>query len=105
MYKRQGKTHVLKAGQCILYEPGQAQHIIHYGSDDVVLLWLHFSGYQAAQLVEDFKLAGIHNLSTTSGFRKHLLQLARESRSLLPLSLIHIYSSSPRAIPSLSSSL
>ena len=79
-----GQTHVLKAGQCILYEPGDAHHIIHYGSDNAVVIWIHFSGYGAAQLVQDLDLNGIHSLNTTSGLKKLLLRLARERRSLLP---------------------
>lgn len=77
-------THVLKAGQCILYTPGEPQHIIHYGSDNAVVLWLHFSGYGAAEVVTDLKLGSIHTLCSTSGLKTRLLQMAREIRSLMP---------------------
>lgn len=77
-----GKTQTLTAGHCILYNPGDAQHIIHYGSDNPIFIWMHFSGCGASKLVEDLHLGGIHSLSSTSGLRTLLLRLTREKRSL-----------------------
>lgn len=79
-----GCSHTLSAGQCILYEPGQAHHITHYGTEEPVVLWLHFSGYHAPVLVEDLKLYGIHTLHNMSNYKDALLQMAREKRTRLP---------------------
>lgn len=81
-----GETHILRPGQCILYEPNQPQNFVHYGADNTSYIWIHFFGYGAPKLVEDLNLKGIHSLSTTSGLKKHTMQLARENRSLLPSS-------------------
>lgn len=79
-----GKTHTLSAGQCVLYKPNEAQHIIHYGIDNPITIWIHFSGSGAAKLVEDLNLDGIHSLNNISGLKTLLLRLAREQRSMQP---------------------
>ena len=37
------ETKILTAGQCILYAPNQPQHIIHYGQEDPLYIWIHWS--------------------------------------------------------------
>ena len=79
-----GVTHMLQAGQCILYKPNQSQQIIHYGKDDPLFMWLHFDGNGASNIITDLQLEGIHTLTGTSALRKLLLQLVSEKRSSLP---------------------
>lgn len=73
-----GKEIILKQSQCILYEPNQPQHIIHQGTDDVDIIWLHFSGYGVDEIISSLNLKGISTLNNTSGFKKMLLQMTQE---------------------------
>lgn len=79
-----GETVHLQPGQCILYSPNQSQHITHYGIDNPSYLWLHFSGENAHQIVNDLDLEGIHTLSNLPTIKKMILQLVNEKRSLIP---------------------
>lgn len=68
----------LNAAQCILYEPNDSQHIIHYGVDNADVIWIHFSGYGAEEIVSLLELKGISTLTNTSGFKQILLQMVQE---------------------------
>lgn len=81
-----GHTHILHAGQCILYAPGAPQHIIHYGKDDPIYIWVHFCGFAADTIVKDLHLDGIHTLRhfSSSGLKKAFLQLIYEKNATIP---------------------
>lgn len=69
---------LIEPSTCVLYEPGMAQHIIHYGPDNADSIWLHFSGYGAEGIVSSLGLKGITHLSSTSGLKSILLEMVQE---------------------------
>jgi len=78
----EGKTYVLNEGQCILYAPGERQHIVHYGQDNPVYIWIHFCGYAAETIVKDLHLSGIHTMKNISAsqLKKLILQMIHEKK-------------------------
>lgn len=77
-HKYNNETIVLEASQCILYEPGMEQYIIHRGPDNADVIWLHFSGYEAYNIVRSIGLTGVTTLTNTSSLKSQLLQMVQE---------------------------
>ena len=68
----------VKDSQCILYKPNQPQNIVHYGPDNTDVIWIHFSGFGAEEIVSSLGLNGITTLTGTSGFKQMMLQMVQE---------------------------
>lgn len=51
-----GEQQVMRPGQAILYYPHTSYHYAMCGQEEVQYYWIHFTGYDAAQLVETCRI-------------------------------------------------
>ncbi|MDF2835488.1 MAG: yesS 2 [Paenibacillus sp.] len=53
-------TVTAKAGSVVLYRPGEHQHYYYEAADKAELYWIHFTGSQAANLMDELGFTGSH---------------------------------------------
>lgn len=48
-----GKVHLLTAGHMVLFRPDQPQHYRYHGKDHTQMYWVHFTGAQVDELLQE----------------------------------------------------
>lgn len=71
----------IPAGCMVLYRPGERQQYYYYAKDTPEVYWVHFSGYEAADILEKIGFSGTHvlfcgiSLQYPELFRRMILEL------------------------------
>ncbi|MDO5417923.1 MAG: AraC family transcriptional regulator [Lachnospiraceae bacterium] len=95
-YFKQDEEEIVPAGHMVLYRPKEMQKYVYYGNDQAEVYWVHFTGKDAKQLLEQYGFASGHVFDSGSSpdyqrlFRQMIqeLQLGRPGyEDLLPLLL------------------
>lgn len=66
----------LSAGFMVLYRPGESQEYYYYAKDAPEVYWVHFSGYEAGQILDKIGFLDTHTLFCGIAF--HYLELFRQ---------------------------
>lgn len=96
-----GKPVRASAGSMVLYRPQVIQHYIYYLADNPEVYWIHFTGYEAASLAEEYGFdpdSPILHTGVSSRIQELFLQMIRELQiqrpyfeELLPLLLRQLF--------------
>lgn len=91
----------VSAGSMVLYRPQALQHYIYYLADNPEVYWVHFTGYEASALTEEYAIdkdAPILHTGVSSRCQELFLQMIRELQiqrpyfeELLPLLLRQLF--------------
>lgn len=84
LYISSGKAHFclddgqkeIPAGHMVLYRPKESQQYYYYAEDAPEVFWVHFSGYEAGQILDKIGFSGTHTLFCGISF--HYLELFRQ---------------------------
>lgn len=71
-----GSRTELSAGSMVLYRPGESQEYYYYAKDAPEVCWVHFSGYEAGQILDKIGFGITHTLFCGISF--HYLELFRQ---------------------------
>lgn len=75
----------LTAGQAVLYRPHEEQEYWYRLGDGVEVYWVHFTGSEAAALVDELGLACVQTVGEDARFRELWDNIIRELRLKRPL--------------------
>ncbi len=64
------------AGHMVLYRPGESQNYVYYAEDNPEVYWIHFSGWQAGELLDKIGFLKTHTLFC--GISLHYPELFRQ---------------------------
>lgn len=73
LYVAAGKAHfffdeqeqIVEAGNIVVYRPGEPQRYVYYVEDHPEVFWVHFTGYDATNILKFYKLLGDHHVFYT----------------------------------------
>ena len=71
-----GRRTEIPAGHMVLYRPGESQEYYYYAEDSPEVYWVHFSGYEALQVLDKIGFSDTHVLFC--GMSSHYPELFRQ---------------------------
>ena len=72
----EGRMQEIPAGYMVLYRPGESQQYYYYAKDTPEVYWIHFSGFEAAHILDKIGFSDVHVLSCGMSF--HYPELFRQ---------------------------
>ena len=77
---------IIPAGNVIIYRPDEMQKYIYYSSDKPEVFWVHFSGADVENILQDYSLVGnkVFHTGTSPEFNHLFLQIIRELQTPAP---------------------
>lgn len=96
-----GEEQIIHAGNMIVYRPKEEQCYYYYGTDHTEVYWVHFTGYEAKNLLRKYGIADnmhIIHTGTSLDYKRLFLQMIRELKlckddyeELLSNHLMHLF--------------